>query len=273
MLPKHFTHLLTGSLSLAVVGITAFSVSAPPAHAQATTNAAGKWAKSAAVGATVTGGNTETILLSGKADAQRKWERYELSLGADGAYGVTERRVPGGPDVDETTAQSLRGFLQYNRLFTPRFYGYLRQDAIHDKIGGVDYRLITGGGVGYYVVKEPATTFRTELGGAFVYERVTVDPGVGVPPSNKYDRYATVRLAERLDHKFNDRFRIWQSAEILPEIGNWENYIVNAEVGLESALTDSLSLLTYLQDTYDNEPPLGRVKNDWKWVTALAWKF
>ena len=261
MLVTTFKHLISGR-SLTVIGIAALSFGAGPVHAQdANTN---KWETSAALGATVAGGNTETILVSGNAQAQRKWEKYELNLGADGAYGKTEDQTT---HEDETTAQSLKGFLQYNRLFTPRFYGYLRGDAIHDKIGGVDYRLIAGAGAGYYFIKEPATTFRGELGGAVVYERVDD------PPDNKYDRYATVRAAERFEHKFSERVRVWQSAEVLPEIGNWDNYLINAEVGLESALTSKLSLRTYLQDTYDHEPPVGRKKNDWKWVTALAWKF
>jgi putative salt-induced outer membrane protein YdiY len=248
-----------------VVGIIATGFSVLSAHAQdASTN---KWEKSASLGASVQGGNTETTLISGKADARRQFEKYELTLGADGTYGKTENETTG---EDETTAQSLKGFGQVNRLFTPRFYAYLREDLIHDKIGGVDFRSITGAGLGRYFIKDPATTFNGELGGAFVYERVDNPPP---PGNNKHDRYATVRLAEKFEHKFSERVRVWQFAEVLPEIGNWDNYIVNAEIGLESALSAKMTLRTYVQDNYDHEPPPGRLKNDWKWVTALAWKF
>lgn len=230
------------------------------------------WIQSASLGASVSGGNTETILVAAKYDAAKKREKHELALGADGAFGITEDQNTGD---DETTAQSLKGFIQFNRLISPTFYGYLRGDAIHDKIAAVDYRLIGGGGAGYYFIKKPATTLNGEIGAAAVYERVTIDDpnGPGSPAANKYDRYATIRLAERFEHKFSERVRVWQSVEVLPEVGNWDNYIVNAELGFESAITTRFSLRTYLQDSYDHEPPSGRLKNDWKWVTAIAYKF
>lgn len=83
----------------------------------------------------------------------------------------------------------------------------------------------------------------------------------------------TLRLAERFDHKLNDRAKIWQSVEILPQVDNFSNYIVNAELGVETSLTKRLSLRTYIQDTYDNEPAPGREKNDLKLVAAMAYKF
>jgi hypothetical protein len=87
------------------------------------------------------------------------------------------------------------------------------------------------------------------------------------------DEYATLRLAERFDHKFSDAFKVWQSVEFLPQVDRWGNFIMNAEVGIETGLTKTLNLRTYAQDSYDNEPAPGRRKNDFKLVVALAYKF
>ena len=59
------------------------------------------------------------------------------------------------------------------------------------------------------------------------------------------------------------------------EDNHWvlKNDILNAEIGLETDLTDKMSLRTFLQDTYDNVPAPGRKKNDLKLVTAIAYKF
>ena len=82
-----------------------------------------------------------------------------------------------------------------------------------------------------------------------------------------------LRLAEKFEHKFNDKTKIWQSFEVLPEIEDFDNYILNAELGVETQLVQKLALRSYVQDTYDNQPAPGRKKNDIKLVTALVYKF
>ncbi len=83
----------------------------------------------------------------------------------------------------------------------------------------------------------------------------------------------TLRLAERFDEKISDRVKLWQMAEILPQVDKWDNYIVNAEAGIETSITRKLSLRTFLQDTYHSRPARGREHNDLKLVTAIAYKF
>ena len=138
----------------------------------------------------------------------------------------------------------MHGLGEYNRLFTERAFGYIRLDALHDAVADVDYRLTLSPGAGYYFVKQENTTLRGEVGPAFVYEKQGGDT----------TGYVTLRLAERFDHKLNDRVKLWQSIEFLPQVDNWDNWILNGEIGIETSLTPKLSLRTYLQDTYDNEP-------------------
>jgi putative salt-induced outer membrane protein YdiY len=83
----------------------------------------------------------------------------------------------------------------------------------------------------------------------------------------------TQRFAERFDHKLNERATLWQTLEFLPQVDRWGNFIINAEIGIETAITKSLSQRTFVQDTYDNEPAAGRRKNDVKLVAAIAYKF
>ena len=66
---------------------------------------------------------------------------------------------------------------------------------------------------------------------------------------------------------------MWQSCEIIPQVDNLENFVVNFEIGLETAITKSFSQKTYLVDSYANRPAAGRVKNDIKIVAGLAYKF
>ena len=73
----------------------------------------------------------------------------------------------------------------------------------------------------------------------------------------------------------SDRSRLWETAEILPQVDDFKNYIVNFEIGVEADLNSakSMSLRVYLDDTYNNVPAAGRKKNDLKLVAAVAYKF
>ena len=155
-------------------------------------------------------------------------------------------------------------FGQYNDLFTERFYGYARAEGLHDGIADLQYRVTIGPGVGYYFLKETNTTFAGEFGSSYVTQRLgDVD-----------NNYATLRLAERFEHKFkNYGARVWQNAEILPQVDKFENYIVNAEIGIEAALNAHFSLKTFLDDNFNNQPASGREKNDIKLVSGISYKF
>lgn len=213
-----------------------------------------KWETSAGFGATVTSGNSETMLFTANVQALRKWERNEVSLGADGAYGENK---------GEKEVESIHGFGQYNRLFTEKFYGYVRLDALHDSIADIEYRVTVGPGAGYYFIKNEKTRLSGEVGPSAVLER----------QGDKDAQYLALRLSERWEQKLSDRARLWQSVEFLPQVDKTENFILNSEIGVEADITKKLSLQSYIQDSYDNQPAPGRKDNDIKLVTGIKYKF
>jgi putative salt-induced outer membrane protein YdiY len=212
-----------------------------------------KWDVSVAMGLTLTEGNSDSVLFSLISRADKKFDPHELHFGADITYGESE---------DIKNNESARAFGQYNYLFTDRWYAYLRGEALHDDIADVEYRFTIGPGVGYYIIKRAQTTLAVEAGPAFVYEKQGGDS----------TGYFTARLAERFEHKFNERARIWQTLEFLPQVDDLDNFIINAEIGAEAAITTSWALSVILQDTYDNEPAEGREENDVKLIAAVKWK-
>lgn len=225
-----------------------------PAQAVAGEPASTLWESSIALGFTLTKGNSDTLLGTANWLSTKKWDKNELRFGADGAYGKNN---------GEVNTEYLRGFGQYNRLFTDRFYGYFHVEGYHDGVADIDYRFILSPGVGYYFIKEASTTLSGEVGPGWVTEK----------KGGIEDDFFTLRFAERFEHKFNDHLRVWESLEYLPKIEDWANYILNAEIGVESGLSRTLSLRVYLQDTYTSRPAAGRKENDLKLVTALAYKF
>lgn len=220
------------------------------------------WDSSAALGLTLTRGNSDTVLFTANIKTETKRPKYELSLGADATY---------GEDHNVKNNETVHGFTQYNYLFTDRFYGYARVDGLHDGIAEIKYRFTIGPGAGYYFIKNNTTQLSAEGGPGIITERVKETTGA---TSEWTDRtYFTLRAAEKFEHKLNDKAKIWQSVEILPQVDDFNNFIVNAEAGIETAISKHTGLRVYVQDSYDNVPSDSRKKNDVKLVSALSWKF
>ncbi len=213
------------------------------------------WSSSITAGLTLTRGNSDTLLATAKFLTDKKTPDNEYSLGADAAYGSAN-------DVENN--DNYHGFGQWNHLFSDKWYSYLRGDGLHDGIAEVKYRFTLTAGVGYYLIKQTNTTLAAEVGPGVVAERVgDVD-----------NTYATIRLAERFEHKFNNgAARIWQSVEILPQIDKPSDFIVNFEIGIESALYKDVSLQVYLVDNYNTQPAAGFKRNDAKLVSGVSYKF
>lgn len=247
-----------------VAGTLAREPAAVPALAAPVKN---PWQSSISAGLTLTRGNSDTLLVTGGVRTEKKDKVNEWSFGADGAYG--ENKIDTGSGANKTSryvknTDTAHLFGQYNHLFTEKFYGFFRVNALHDGISDLQYRITLSPGAGYYLIQKTNTTLAIEAGPAMVFERLgDVD-----------NTYETLRLAERFEHKFfEEKARVWQSVEILPQVNDFNNYIVNAEIGIETALSKKLSLQTFVVDNYINEPAAGRQQNDVKLVSGLKYKF
>jgi putative salt-induced outer membrane protein YdiY len=233
--------------------------------AQAQTNAPAvekkpKWESSVALGFTLTRGNSETMLATVTAGTRKRWTNDEVNLGADATYG--ESTVNG---VNTVNANSAHGFLQYNRSFTERFYGYGRADGMFDDVADIYYRAGISPGVGYYFIKKKTDDLSLEIGPGYIWENVA-----GV-----VDDYATLRVGEKCHYALSDRARLTQTAEWLPALEDFNNYIINFMIGVEADLTadKKFTLGVFLYDNYDNIPAPGKRCNDIKLVVSVGYKF
>ena len=250
--------LLTGLVGV-LVGGTPSALAQTPAT-NAVPEKKPRWESFAEAGLTLSQGNSETLLATARIGTGKKWDKNEISLGAGGAYGETKDQATGKNTVNTEVGNV---FAQYNRLFSEQLYGYARAEGYHDGVADIDYRVTLSPGLGYYFIKTKATLLSAEVGPGYVFEK----------KGGQQDDYATVRFGEKLEHKFNDRVRIWEWVEYLPQVEDFNNYILNAEIGVESSLSKALNLRVYVVDTYNSVPAPGRKKNDVKLVAALGVKF
>ncbi|HEV7926659.1 MAG TPA: DUF481 domain-containing protein [Verrucomicrobiae bacterium] len=220
------------------------------------------WKSTIAIGLTIARGNTDTTLASATFGTEKKWPENDLAFGADGLYGETKN--PGQQQFTES-AEVLHGFSQYNRTITDGLYAYMRLDGFHDGIADIKYRITVAPGIGYYLITNKITDLSAEVGPGYIREQLGGDT----------ESFATLRAAERFHYAISAHAKAWETIEYLPQVDEFNNYIVNAEVGIEAGLNKSnnLSLRSVLQDSYNNVPAFGRLKNDLKLITSLVYKF
>ncbi len=234
------------------------------------------WESSASLNLTATSGNSESLLFGGSILAKGKWDRNELGLGADLTYGqTTTENVSNGQllKTKSTSAENYGSFLQYNRLvWEDRGYLLAHVDGRQDKVADVLYRFTFSPGAGYYLIKEKTIEVSAEGGPGIVFEKLK-----GSPESD----YLSLRLAEKAKWTINDRSRIFQDIEFLPKVDNFNDFVVNGSVKIETDFSKALALGVTFQDTYRSEPALipgtlpelHRKKNDLKILAGVTYKF
>jgi len=237
---------------LAVLAVSGHATDTNQTAVVATNNPA--WESSVSAGLSLTKGNSDTLLTTAAFKTRAKTPANEFMFGVDGSYGKND---------SVKNNETLHGVSQYNHLFGERFYAFLNVEGLHDDIADLQYRFTLSPGTGYYFVKTTNTTFAGEVGPGLIFQRLG-----GVDTT-----YATLRLAERFEHKLNNGARVWERAEFLPQVDKLQNFLVNAEIGAEAALTKTLSLRVTLQDNFVNQPAPGRKDNDVKLISGVVYKF
>jgi putative salt-induced outer membrane protein YdiY len=116
---------------------------------------------------------------------------------------------------------------------------------------------------GYYFVKRTNTFLSGEVGPSFVFQQL----------GEVTDSYVGLRVGERFEHKFDGGAKIWETLEWIPEVDQFENWILNAEAGVSAPITKSLDVRLVAQDSYNNRPATGRLKNDLKLLAGVGYRF
>ena len=213
-----------------------------------------KWDTSAGLGLTLTEGNSQTVLASANIETKGNWNDYAVTLGATATYG--EQQTVKNNEI-------FKLFGQYDRKVSEKFYVFGRADYMHDAVADIEYRFKLNPGFGWHVLKNDRMAFDVEAGPGYVFQKL----------GSVSDSFATLRIGDRFSYKISKTARVWQSAEFIPAVEDFGNYIVAAEIGIEAQLTEKMSLRSVLQDDYTAKPAVGRKANDIRLITGVNYKF
>ncbi len=218
-----------------------------------------RWLTSIGFGGSLTSGNSDTLGLNLSVGSEKKTEKNEFALGLSGSYGETD---------SETSTEIANLFFNYKRMFD-KSYIFSNTSLFHDKIALIAYRFTTAVGYGRNVIDSGRTTLGLEGGVAYIHEDYEDDPTGDMPTLDADDKFS-LRLANNFEYRFSPTAKIWQTAEYMPEFDDFDSYLVNAAIGVEAAMTTTLSLRFSIEDRYNSRPPYDSKRNDLISVIALA---
>lgn len=208
---------------------------------------------SVALGVTLTDGNSETLLATAGLEHNRKRDAYTLRLALDGAY---------GEDRSEPTTENVKGVAEHRKLLSERAYALGSLSALYDSIADVDYRGILSVGPGYFLLKDENALLGVEVGPAFVAEKV------GGVESEEW----ALRAGQRYERQLSPTARTWQSLEYIPLADDFDDYLLNSEIGIEAAINSRAAVRLVVKNAYDSTPAAGAEKSDTTLIGALAFQ-
>lgn len=212
------------------------------------------WDSTAALGASISRGNSKTIAATAAFDSSYRTTGDEYLLHLDGGY---------GEDQTTTTIQSIYGSAQYHHFLSSKVFAGALMTGQHDDIADVSYRIIPAAVLGAYLVKNDSVSLSFEAGPGWTFERVG-----GVD-----DNYFTVAGAERFTWAINDTVSLRQSLSGTLDPANTDKYLIRGDIGIDVALRTNLSLRNSYSVIYDNEPAVGSTKTDTLLSSGIVYRF
>ncbi len=209
------------------------------------------WKRELSVGVNLKQGNTESTQAHAKFEAKKK-NAWDMALQI--SYTETDNKK---------TSDDAKGHIEYTEPFSERLYGSLRVSAEYDGPADLRYRVVFGPAIGVYLFNTNDHSLKVEIGPSYVTETT----------GDEHKEYGSIRVAERYERTWSDGSKIWQSMEYLPDVTDWNNYVLSSEVGLEAAIEKQFSLKLTVQHKYTAEPAEDKRPGDLAVISSLSYKF
>lgn len=204
-----------------------------------------KWGTKAEFSFVDTGGNTEVTTLS-----LRNTLKYKFNEETFGTWGLGA--LYGKSDGVRNAERYFTEF-RLDHLYTERLYSFANAGWYKDKFKGIDARYYMGSGAGYKFITGPKHFLTGEAGLTYTVEDYT---------DGTDKNYLGGRLFGLYEYLFNANNKFFQSLELLEDFDDTDDWLLNSETGVISALNGYLSLRMSYVINYDNVPVEGSEHTD-----------
>ena len=232
------------------------------AAGQATVKADDQFHYALGAGASYSSGNSSSASANVGGEGIRLSDSDKLRFGGKALWSRSE---------GTTTAENVTLGGQYDRDFTPRYFGFGSNDYLRDKFANISSRYELHGGVGRHVIKGDRLTFDVSLGLGYTEDSYIEAADIDGALRERFGS-AEVLLAEESNHKWTDTTTFHQKASFFPALRSGGGFRSVLDAGLAVAMTPLLSLTVGVTYRYDSEPGVGLRRGDTLFVTGIALK-
>lgn len=215
------------------------------------------WAGGANVGFGLTQGNSVTKNFSLGFTATRTGQDDKLGLYANSVYANDALATP------NVTANVAQGGARYDHDFDGMLFGFGNGDFMSDALQALNLRSVFGGGLGYHVIRRPATTLDFLTGLNYTHESYTT-----------FSRnFAAATLGEEFMHEIKGSTVLNEKLGFFPNFSDPGEYRSTLDFGLVTKINKWFGWQNSFSDVYVTNPPVGKKKNDVLFTTGLNFSF
>jgi hypothetical protein len=228
------------------------------------------WNGGANVGFGLTRGNSQTKNLAIAFNAARPTLHDKLSLYATSIYASNDAAGA----TPSTTANANAGGIRYDHNLNPRLFAFVGGDFMGNGLQELDLRSVITGGLGFHLIKTPATTLDLLAGLNYTHESYSafIAPGGILQPSVTRS-LAGLTLGDDFAHKAGKGTVITQNFFFYPNLTDTGQYRGTFSFGTITKMGKRLGWQNQFGDIYVSNPPLGTKKNDIVFTTGLNVSF
>jgi putative salt-induced outer membrane protein YdiY len=216
-------------------------------------------------------GNTYNNNASVLFNINRRWEEDRVK----GDLGYYYSKTGTSKATRETTSNRFEGEGQHDHFWAEKIYTYENARYDSDKIAGLNYRLRLGAGLGYqwldgYECEHTGKwSFSQEAGFAWVRT------GYKLKDPDAEESYCSFRYAHHLTYnpKWNENVEGFHNLEYMPDIADWEVYLMKADIGFTTKILMDFDLLCKIEWEYNSTPSAGRKSSDTRYIVGLGYKW
>ncbi len=218
-----------------------------------------EWTRTVSAGYTMSRGNTDNDSAYGEFLVNRNHVRHnEFTLKGRIFYSATN-------DTSDAEQWHLLGRYAYSFGPERAWYNFFRCGYDHDKFADIDYRIIPGAGIGYWLADTDAVKMMAEIAAGVehaVYE-------------SEKDATTEAQLMPRayVEMPVFRNATVSEDVIVHASLGDIGEYRLRSETKFTNPVTDALSLNLSLIDEYDSDPPDGTEENDLRLISSLEYSF
>lgn len=221
------------------------------------------WEGGVNAGFGLTAGNSETKNLALAFKGIRTGLRDKLTLYAASVYATSATSTP------NVTANNNKGGARYDRDITKRLFGFVNADFFTDALQDLNIRALSGGGLGFHVIKSDSTTLDLLAGVNYTHENYTQEPPL---VGHLVHNFAAGTLGETLTHKLKQTV-ITQDAYFYPDFKSGGDYRATFDLGTVTKINKWLGWQNAFGDVYVTNPPPNKKRNDVVFTTGINVSF